>query len=181
MVAVGGMTKDDLLAELQRHGVQMNEAGQQLFASDLFQPSAVRRVTGTVEISVRDLGFADGATMPQLHAAAPSRGLTLPPVELGPYLRLHYLDQPEGFEGRHGCFHRAPPGSITIAAPHPAEDDESFPKGFYLRRIEGVLWLRGYWSGLDHVYGPEDRLVFADAASADGAPAQQVFARRFAR
>jgi hypothetical protein len=40
------------------------------------------------------------------------------------------------------------------------EDDE-FPKGFYLRRIDGVLWLRGYRSGPAHVWSPDDRLVFA--------------------
>jgi hypothetical protein len=33
-------------------------------------------------------------------------------------------------------------------------------KGFYLRRINGVLWLRGYRSGPEHIYSPEDRLVF---------------------
>jgi hypothetical protein len=38
--------------------------------------------------------------------------------------------------------------------------DESIPKGFYLRRIEGILWLRGYRSGPEHLYSPEDRFVF---------------------
>ncbi|HWB05617.1 MAG TPA: hypothetical protein VG796_21540 [Verrucomicrobiales bacterium] len=164
-VTVGGMTKAELLAELQRHGVQMNEAGRNLFASDLFQTSATRRTIETVEFSVLDLGFPQGSTMPQLHEAAAARGLTLCPMELGPHLRLQYLDQPEDFLGPPHCTHRAPSGSITIAAPHLSEDDD-FPKGFYLRRNEGILWLRGYWSGLNHIYSPEDRLVFATAPAA---------------
>jgi hypothetical protein len=39
-------------------------------------------------------------------------------------------------------------------------EDHDVPKGFYLRRIEGALWLRGYRSGPEHVWSPEDRIVF---------------------
>ena len=41
-------------------------------------------------------------------------------------------------------------------------DDDEVPKGFYLRRIEGVLWLRGYRAGAEHVWSPDDRLLFRD-------------------
>jgi hypothetical protein len=32
--------------------------------------------------------------------------------------------------------------------------------GFYLRRIRGVLWLRGYRSPAEHVWEAADRFVF---------------------
>ena len=80
-------------------------------------------------------------------------------MELGPYLRLQYLDQPEGFFGQPLTRHRAPPGSVTIASESPVEDDD-FPKGFYLHCIKGVLWLRGYRSDAQHVWDPDDHLVF---------------------
>jgi hypothetical protein len=40
---------------------------------------------------------------------------------------------------------------VTIASPALTDDYET-PKGFYLLKICGELWLRGYWSGL-RIYG----------------------------
>jgi hypothetical protein len=72
---------------------------------------------------------------------------------------LHYRDQPEGHWGQPVRQHQAPSGSITIATER-LDDDDDVPKGFYLRRIEGVLWLRGYRSGGEHIWGAGDRFLF---------------------
>ncbi len=80
------------------------------------------------------------------------------PPELGPYLRLEYLDQPEGNFGS-SMQHQAPSGSITIAS-EVLTEDEDFPKGFYLRRINGELWLRGYRADHLHVWNPGDHFIF---------------------
>jgi hypothetical protein len=158
-VAVGGVKKLELQKELQRHGVEINEAGRTLFASDRFQTSDISTITETVEVSVLNLGYAQGATISRIHEAATALGLALCPLELGPHLRLQYLDQPEGCRDHPPSSHRAPPGSITIASQQLTEDHD-FPKGFYLRRIKGTLWLRGYHSGPEHIWQPEDHLVF---------------------
>jgi len=107
---------------------------------------------------------ADGAreqghSIDQIHERAAQLGLLLCPLELGPHLRLQFLEQPEGSVGYPPSQHRAPPGSITVASPELVQD-ECTPKGFYLRHIEGILWLRGYRSGPEHLWSPEDRLVF---------------------
>jgi hypothetical protein len=159
MVRVGGLTKGELLAALDSKGIQLNEIGRTLFAHDKFTTSPTISILRTVERAVADLGFAVGATIDQMHERAAQLGLSLCPLELGPHLRLQFLDQPEGSVGYPPSQHRAPPGSITIASPELAQD-ESIPKGFYLRRIEGILWLRGYRSGPEHLYSPEDRFVF---------------------
>jgi hypothetical protein len=159
-VQIGGQTKAELLELLAHNGVELNEAAKILFASDKFVTSDVRRLLRTVELSVRDLGFPQGATISDVYANAQRLGLHLCPVELGPHLRLQFLDQPEGFLGQPVWPHRAPPGSIAIASA-PLSDDDEFPKGFYLRRIQGTLWLRGYWSSLEHVCDPADHLLFA--------------------
>jgi hypothetical protein len=158
-VQIGGETKAELLGRLARNGVQLNEAAKVLFASDKFTTSPVRSRLGTVELAVRDLGFPQGATMSDLYASATRRGLLLCPLELAPHLRLQFLDQAEGFLGQPLTQHRAPPSSIIIASQILSDDDE-FPKGFYLRRINGTLWLRGYWSGLDHICEPDEHYVF---------------------
>ncbi|MGH7867541.1 MAG: helicase [Candidatus Dormibacteraceae bacterium] len=158
-VQIGGETKEELLARLVRNGVQINEAGRVLFASDNFRTSKICAHLMTVELSVRDVGFPQGATMLEVYASAARLGLHLCPMELGPHLRLQFPDQPEGFLGQPVWKHRAPPGSIIIASEMLSEDDE-FPKGFYLRRIKGVLWLRGYWSGCEQICHPEEHFVF---------------------
>ena len=157
-IQIGGETKAELLARLARNGVELNEAARILFASDEFITSDVRTHLKTVELLVRNLNYPQGATSSDVYATAMRLGLRLCPLELGPHLRLQFLDQPEGFLGQPVRQHRAPPGSIIIASEF-SEDDE-FPKGFYLRRIEGTLWLRGYWSGPEHICDPEDHFVF---------------------
>ena len=159
IVRVGGMSKPELLAEFEARGIELNEAARTLFAHDSFTTSDVASLARTVEVSVADLGCIRGATMAQIQERAAELGLSLCPLELGPHLRLQFLDQPEGYIGRPPSQHRAPPGAITVASMQPSDDD-GIPKGLYLRRINGVLWLRGYWSGPDHVWSPEDRLVF---------------------
>ena len=60
-VDVGGLTKSQLLLELQRHSISMNESGERLFADDRFTTSHSSYKLNTVELTVRDLGFAKGA------------------------------------------------------------------------------------------------------------------------
>jgi hypothetical protein len=164
-VRVGGKSKPELLAELQRNGIQLNDYARNLFAHNGFTTSPVASTIATVELAVRNLGYSQGATMVQLHERAADLGLRLCPLELGPYLRLLLLDQPEGHLGHPPSRHQAPPGSITVAS-RQLSDDHDTPKGFYLRRIDGVLWLRGYRSAPDDIWSPEDRLVFCRPASA---------------
>ena len=162
VVTVGGLSKAELLQQLQRHHVSLNESAERLFASDRFATAATRQVLTTVELTVRDLGFPQRATIGDVVARAAALGLSLCPVELGPHLRLNYLDQPEGYWGQPLRQHEAPSGSITIAS-EPLVQDDDFPKGFYLRRIKGELWLRGYRSGAEHVWKADDHLLFCRA------------------
>ena len=164
-VRVGGVTKRELLSAFQAHGIELNATGRILFAHDEFKTSETSSVFETVEISVLDLGYEQGATVAQVHERSAQLGLSLCPLELAPHLRLQYLDQPEGDWGHPPSQHRAPPGSITVASA-PLGEDDNLPKGFYLRRIKGVLWLRGYRSRAEHIWSAEDRFVFCRANAA---------------
>jgi hypothetical protein len=159
-VRIGGTTKQALLAELQACGVQLNEIARTIFAHHDFETSDEPAVIETKELSVGDLGHTEGATIAEVHASAARRGLSLCPLELAPHLRLQFMEQPEGYWGHPPSEHRAPPGSLTIAAQPLATDDGDL-LGFYLRRIRGVLWLRGYRSPAEHVWSAEDRFLFA--------------------
>lgn len=159
IVEVGGLTKSQLIQELKRCSVSMNEYGEILFADEKFTTSDTKYSLKTVELTVMDLGFPDGVNTAQLFKRATELGLDLCPLELGPHLRLKYLDQPEGYSGNTSQQHQAPSGSITIASEILTEDVH-FPKGFYLRKMNGVLWLRGYTADHLHVWNPEDHFIF---------------------
>lgn len=159
-VLIGNRDKVGLRDALREHSVQFNQAAEDLFHDNRFQPKSEAREIGIRARSVLDLGFPAGATYEQLLEQASAVGLAECPLELGPYLRLQTLDQPAiSVEGT-PTKGKAPLGAITIASMPICESEET-PKGFYLRQVDGTLWLRGYWSGVDHVWSPEDVLVFA--------------------
>ncbi|GGI10828.1 helicase [Gottfriedia solisilvae] len=157
-VEVGGLTKSQLIMKLQENSILLNEYGELLLANEKFTTSDTKYSLETVELTVSNLGFFFGATTAQIFKRASELGLGLCPPELGPYLRLEYLDQPEGNFGS-SMQHQAPSGSITIAS-EVLTEDEDFPKGFYLRRINGELWLRGYRADHLHVWNPGDHFIF---------------------
>ncbi|MDN4492612.1 helicase [Ureibacillus aquaedulcis] len=156
---IGGLTKFQLMEQFKQHSIMMNNYGERLFFDGLFTTSETKYSLQIVELTVRQLGFPEGATLPQLFNQANELGLKLCPLELGPYLRLEYLDQTEGNTNQLSLQNSAPSGSITIAS-ELVRDDDDFPKGFYIRKIDGVLWLRGYLADSLHVWNPDDRFIF---------------------
>ena len=157
-IEIGDLTKLQLIQKLQQQSISLNEYAEILLSNDRFTTSKTKYNLETVELTIRNLGFPEGATMPQIFKRAKELGLDLCPLELGPHLRLKYLDQPEGSTGNFSQ-RQAPSGSITIASEIISEDDD-FPKGFYLRKINGVLWLRGYIADYLHVWKTEDHFIF---------------------
>lgn len=162
VVAVGGISKRELLERLRACSIATNEYARIILASDSFMTANTNACIPTVECAVQDLGFAQGATLAEILAKAAQFGLGNCPLELGPHLRLQTLDQAEGLIGEAAQPHRAPPGSITIVS-QPLSQEDDFPKGFYLRRMNGTLWLRGYCSSADHRWSPDDHLVFRES------------------
>lgn len=129
-ITIGGLDKSELLKRCLETGVQFNAYAKTLFEHPLFAPPAETEVVKLVKTSLRELGLDERCSFEEFSARAFSHGLRLGPLYLAAFLRLEYLDQPEG-------------PHLTIASA-PPEPDENYPKGFYIRRNDGVLWLRGY-------------------------------------
>ena len=158
-VHIGGRTGVELLADLKLGGIKLNGHAQTLLKSSRFQTAATPHRLTVVIVNVRDLGLPQGAGIRAIHTRAIERRLCLCPMEVAPHFRLQYPDQPEGFIGHPATRQTAPPGSITVAC-EPIDSGDGFPKGFYLRRIEGALWLRGYCSDNEHIWNPDDFFAF---------------------
>ena len=164
-VSIGGLSKSALLDRLASTGVEINSIGLQLFADESFRTLELPTIVESVQTTVAELGLPHGGVFAQVIKAAQERDLALCQLELGPHLRLALLDQVEGAQGFEKTQHKAPPGAITVMS-QPISEHGGEVRGFYLRRIEGTLWLRGYKSWSGHVWDPEDMLLFTSAPNA---------------
>lgn len=156
---LGMYTKEELYQLLAEKSVKFNAYAEELFQDEKFILSDILSVIQTIEVKVKQLGYLEGATLPEIFKQAQLLELNLCPLEVGPLLRLAFLDQNEGDVNQTPRKNQAPAGAITVASPEISEDS-NFPKGFYLRKINGELWLRGYVCDDLHVFQPDDTFVF---------------------
>lgn len=129
-INIGGISKEELLRRLGSAGVQFNEYAKILFKNPSFDPDSVTTKAILVKAKPLDLGIENPYSIEKIIEAASNLGLSPCPLYLAAFLRLEYLDQPEG-------------PYLTIASTR-LEDDENYPTGLYLRNVEGLLWLRGF-------------------------------------
>ncbi|WBU37232.1 hypothetical protein [Homoserinibacter sp. YIM 151385] len=156
-LGVGGLSRPELLAALDAAGVARNAHAETLLAHPVFERRPVEPIVIAVR-SVAELGRPAGATLPELLSAAAELGLGPCPADTAPYLRLALSDQTASSDPRMSTG-RAPADSLTVASDPLSTDDED-PKGFYLRVVDGVSWLRGYRCDDEHVFAGEDRFAF---------------------
>ncbi|MEV8268186.1 hypothetical protein [Microbacterium sp. NPDC076911] len=157
-VFVGHLSREVLLARLHASGTLLNEHANTLLDDSAFDDVGEGEVISIAERSVAAIGLADGATLTQIYARATCQGLLLCPAVAGPYLRFALAQQQSAPDSVLSSG-RAPTGSVTVAARALREDDE-FPKGFYLRTIDGKPWLRGFRCDDQHLWSPADRFIF---------------------
>lgn len=159
-VELGGASAEELRQWLRTYFIQLNRGAEELLADPRLSVSAEKGEASIVAASVDSLGFPEGACFPQIVAAAKARGLSLCPLELAVWLRLQWKGQPVAPERPSDAEPGSPPGAITVASA-PLDASDETPRGFYLRNIDGTLWLRGYWADDQHLWAPNDLFVFA--------------------
>lgn len=104
------------------------------------------------------LGLSGGGTLAQIEAAAHRAGLAVCPPATGPYLRLLLTSQ-EAAPDSILSAGRPPSGALTVLSEPFNGGDPELPRGFYLRVVDGVSWLRGYRCDDDYVYSVGDEFV----------------------
>jgi hypothetical protein len=157
IVRVGGRPRAEVLRSLRDAGIQLNTHAETLLAHPAFDDPAGRTLR-IVERTVEQLGLEKGAVQSRVFTAARSHGLELCPVVTGPYLRLALMDQANAPDSVLSAG-RGPAGALHIASEALSEDVE-YPKGFYLRVVDGQSWLRGYRCDDEYVWTPGQRLAF---------------------
>ena len=144
---------------LAQHGIQLNDYARTFMAHPGFCSDAEPLSIQLQILSVEELGFADGAAFPEILAAAQKRGLYPCPPVAGVYLRLQMDAQQASCNSVLTGTHDAPEGAITVVS-HLLEKDFDFPRGMYLRNVDGTLWLRGYTCDDTYRWKPTDLLAF---------------------
>jgi hypothetical protein len=145
-ISVGGLTKETLIQRLVNTDVQFNKYAEILFQHPSFSPEHETEKVKLVKVTLSDLCLNNTCSFKDIINASSILGLELCPLYLGAFLRLEYLDQPEG-------------PYLTIASPQP-ENDENYPTGFYIRNFEKSLWLRGYQVVGDSKWPLDNEFIF---------------------
>lgn len=143
---IGGVDKDSLIQRLTDAGVQFNKYAPILFEDPSFSPNSRVEKVELVKLKFADLNLNHICSYQNILDQAAKLGLKLCPMHLGAFLRLEYMNQPEG-------------PYLTIASQEPA-GDENDPTGFYLRNFENSLWLRGYRVKGEAEWPPDHEFVF---------------------
>lgn len=157
VVRIGGQSRTEIVHSLRETGVKLNTHAEALLAHSAFDDP----VSCTLRIVVRtiaQLGLVKGAVQSQVFAAAKRHGLGLCPLVAGPYLRLALMDQQNAPDSVLSAG-RGPTGAIHIAS-EPVSEHVEYPKGFYLRVVDGEAWLRGYRCDDKYIWAPGQRLAF---------------------
>ncbi|MBK7960655.1 MAG: hypothetical protein IPK04_05235 [Bdellovibrionales bacterium] len=145
-ISVGGLSKEQLINQLIAAGVQFNKYAHTLLEPPPSSPGTHPSIVKLVKVNLSALKMQSPCSFQEILTKALSMGLKPCPMYLGAFLRLEYLDQPEG-------------PYLTIASPWP-ESDESYPTGFYIRNFENTLWLRGYKVDGEPEWPPENEFIF---------------------
>ncbi len=153
----GGLSKLQLITRLKEFNIKLNGYAETLFNSTLFKVSDQRVTVTLTELSLDELGFTTGTTLQEIFKVAASYALFPCSVDVAPFLRLDYAQN-----NSHGLTKtgRTPADAVVIAS-QILEQDHSFPKGFYLRKIDGELWLRAYICDDVHKFAASEIFIFA--------------------
>ena len=145
-ISIGELSKEALIQQLVDAGIRFNTYAEILFAHDSFLACPQLEKATLIKVRLSDLRLKAPCSLDDILGRAKILGLRDCPLVLGAFLRLKYLDQPEG-------------PYLTIASLRP-QSAETYPTGFYLRNFENALWLRGYRSTGESEWPTDNEFVF---------------------
>lgn len=159
MLIVDGIPRRTIPSTLESYGIQMNDYARIYMNHRDFQTGTTPHPVRLMVISLEELGFKNGATFPEIIGAAQKRSLYPCAPAVGVYLRLNMTKQKVSKNSILTGTQEAPEGAITVIS-HLLEMDSGFPRGLYLRNVDGTLWLRGYTCDDEYRWKPSDVFAF---------------------
>lgn len=136
------MTAERSLQTLKERGILTNRYAETYISHPCFSAGTSGEITAAI-ISPEELGLERGASLDELFKHIKGTRFAPCPPDTGFFLRLAWTDQPQSQNSVLTGTHGSPDRAVTVLS-EMLERDDSFPKGLYLRRVNGDLWLRGY-------------------------------------
>ena len=154
----GGLDLVHLYQELKENNIYLNDYARRVLDNPRLILSPEKSSAACVIVSLAELGLTKGASLSDIFSSAYAYGLTSCTLEMALYFRISYhrLVDSSGLKSQG----KAPAEAITIAS-IPLESSDDFPKGLYIRRIDGIDWLRGYTCDNRYHFAPEDKFLFS--------------------
>lgn len=147
-VWIGGVAKEQLLQRLHKNHIHLNEQALNIINHKEFATLPSRKRLHTVEVSVKDLGFQNGAATEDIYSAAANHGLKLCPPELGPHMKLQYINLKQTLKKTDNNCQAIAIEKLTC--------DAGLLSGFYFDNFS----LNGYSYSANHFWNPNDRFIF---------------------
>lgn len=135
-----------MISQLTEKGIKFNKYADVLFEHPSFSLGDKVEKLKLVKLKLSDLSMTSPCSLQGIIDNASILALKVCPLHLAAFLRLQYLDQPEG-------------PYLTIASIK-LEGDEDYPTGFYVRNFDGSLWLRGHRVSGDCEWPIENEFIF---------------------
>lgn len=145
-ITIGNISRDKFIPTLKEHGMNVSDWSADMMKQDAFTVVDKEEQINLVNISVADLGFDQATRYDAICQRAKERGLELCPPEVGPQLRLQYLDQPFGEWIR-----------VAMEAIRGSDVDLDV---FVVGHDDDGLWLHSRYGNPDDLWDPDDRFVF---------------------
>jgi len=131
-IEIGGESKETLEQKMKAQNIMISDNAKSMLDSKDFITSKEKYSFDTLRLTIRELGFPDGATVDQIYKKADELGLDLCPSEVGPQYRLEHMDQPMN--------------DYLLISMKQITDSGGDPYVFGLSRDDVGLWLGGRWA-----------------------------------
>ena len=109
--------------------------------------------------SLREIGLENGATLNEIFQQIEKLGFKPCPTNTGLFLRFSWKNQPQSQNSILSRTHSSPEQAVVVLSER-IETDDAFPKGLYLRNVDGRLWLRGYVCDAAYRFSGDDLFAF---------------------
>ena len=144
---------------LKNHSVFVNAYAEQYFSHPAFRTDSFPDELQIVIVPLHELGFSRGAALKDIPKVLTDYGLKPCHASTGLFLRIAWKEQEQSSNSVLTGTHHAPDSAVTVFS-EPLEENDAFPKGLYLRNVDGKLWLRGYVCDDDYIWSENDLFAF---------------------
>jgi hypothetical protein len=150
-LGIGLKNEEDFVRALEDQGNKVSGYSKEVMSKSEFSVSEKEVNENLVILSVRALGFTNGATIKQIFDRAKKLGVKLCPAETGPQLRLQYPEQPMG--------------EYCIIGMEPIVGSTGGPELFIVYRNSDGPWLNNCHGRPDSDYFVSSHFAFVSASS----------------